>query len=376
MPPNLATSGGSFPELQPFGCMQTHSYLSPLQKRASSHPDIRQRKQRDELRGVFLQSPTAHLAMTELAFDYPKRVFHFGAHTGLEFFSLLGERAPGRMLLRFTFTRAHGYLPCHTGGFFSLVGTLVTCVAEDNLFLTVQQAMTLRDNVDIGSRSDDGVHQARICVDSDMRFHPKVPLVALLGLVHLGVTLTGTALGGAGRCNQNGIDYAASFEQQALGGQLGVDHLQDLRAQVVFFEQMTKTQDADSVRNSLSAADAYEVTVEVGLVRCSFGPQVRQTNPLLQAISAQHHCQIKRRTSYLGHRCMRRDQCQQLTPRHDLLHLIEQDLLARAPHVEIEAKVFLFHAVNARNLRAPNPTGWGRALNMIPNRFSVSAKPN
>ena len=43
-------------------------------------------------------------------------------------------------------------------------------------------------------------------------------------------------------------------------------------------------------------------------------------------------------------------------PRHDLLHLIEQDLLARALHVEIEAKVFLFHAVNARNLRALGTT--------------------
>ena len=59
------------------------------------------------------------------------------------------------------------------------------------------------------------------------------------------------------------------------------------------------------------------------------------------------------RIGVLGHWCMRRDQCQQLTLRHDLLHLIEQDLLTRAPHVGIEAKFFLFHAINARNLRAP-----------------------
>ena len=61
-------------------------------------------------------------------------------------------------------------------------------------------------------------------------------------------------------------------------------------------------------------------------------------------------------TSHLGHRCMRRDQCQQLTPRHDLLHLIEQDLLARAPGVQIQTKVFLFHAINARNLHALGTT--------------------
>jgi hypothetical protein len=33
-------------------------------------------------------------------------------------------------------------------------------------------------------------------------------------------------------------------------------------------------------------------------------------------------------------------------------HFIEQDLLARAPGVEIESEVCLFHVVNSRNLRA------------------------
>ena len=50
---------------------------------------------------------------------------------------------------------------------------------------------------------------------------------------------------------------------------------------------------------------------------------------------------------------MWRDQREQFAPRHDLLHLIEQDLLARSARTQIEAKVFLFHAINARNLRAP-----------------------
>ena len=350
--PFLAVCGGFSPELQPSGCLQAHSCLSPLHKPASGHPDIGQRKQRDELCGVFLQSPIAHLAMTELAFDHPERVFHFGAHTSLEFFSLFGERAPGRMLLRFTFTRAHGYLPCHTGGFFSLVGTLVTCVAEDNIFLTVQQAVPLGDIVDVGSRSDDGVHQARICVDSDMRFHPKVPLVALLGLAHLGVTFARAVLGGARCGNQGGIHHGARLEQQAVSAQLGIDDLQDLGAQVVLFEQMTKSQDADPIRNSLGAVDAHEVTVEAGLEQGLFSSQVRQAKPLLQAVNAQHHCQIKRRASRLGDWCVGGDQGQQVAPRHDLLHFIEQDLLAGAPRAEIQAKVFLFHTVIDSNLRA------------------------
>ena len=38
-------------------------------------------------------------------------------------------------------------------------------------------------------RGGDRVDQAAVSVDGDVRLHPKVPLVALLDLVHLGVTL-------------------------------------------------------------------------------------------------------------------------------------------------------------------------------------------
>ena len=56
---------------------------------------------------------------------------------------------------------------------------------------------------------------------------------------------------------------------------------------------------------------------------------------------------------------MWRDQRKQFAPRHDLLHFIEQDLLARAPSAEIKAKVFLFHAIIDRNLRASVPANSG-----------------
>ena len=184
-------------------------------------------------------------------------------------------------------------------------------------------------------------------------------LGAFLDLVHLGVTFASLVLGGAQCRDQSGVHYRACLEQQAMGGQFGVDHLQDLGAQLVRFEQMTKSQDADSVGNALGAADAHEVAVKAGLKQSLFGPQVRQPKPLLQTVNAQHHCQIKRGAPRLGHRCVRGDQCQQLAPRHDLLHLIEQGLLARAPDAEVQAKIFLFHAINASNLRAPDPTGLG-----------------
>ena len=59
-----------------------------------------------------------------------------------------------------------------------------------------------------------------------MGFHAEVPLIALLNLVHLGVTLTGLVFGPAGRSNQRGLYHGASLEKQAVSGQLGVDDLQ------------------------------------------------------------------------------------------------------------------------------------------------------
>ena len=69
-------------------------------------------------------------------------------------------------------------------------------------------------------------------------------------------------------------------------------------------------------------------------------------------MNAQHHRKIKRRAARAGHGGVWRDQREQFAPRHDLLHLIEQGLLARAPAAEIKAKVGFFHAIVDRNLRA------------------------
>ena len=178
-------------------------------------------------------------------------------------------------------------------------------------------------------------------------------LVAFLDLVHLEVTFASLVLGRDRCSDQRGVHHRAGLEQQALGGQLGVDRLQDLWAQLVRFEQMAKSQDADPVGDTLGATDAHKVTVKAGLEQSFFGSEVGQAKPLLQAMNAQHHRKVKRRTSRLGHRCVRCNQCQQFAPRHDLLHLVEQDLLARASGVEVQAKIFLFHAINDCNLRTP-----------------------
>ena len=209
----------------------------------------------------------------------------------------------------------------------------------------MQQAVSLGHIAGVGRSADDGVHQAGISINPDMRLHAEVPLVAFLDLVHLGVTLTCAVLGGARCCNQGGVHHRAVLEQQSVGSQFWVDDLQNPRAQLMRFEQVAKSQDADPVRNALGATDAHKVTVEAGLEQSFFCSEVGQAKPLLQAMNAQHRRKIKRRAARLVHGGVWRDQREQFAPRHDLLHFIEQDFLARTPGVEVQAKIFLLHGV-------------------------------
>jgi hypothetical protein len=49
---------------------------------------------------------------------------------------------------------------------------------------------------------------------------------------------------------------------------------------------------------------------------------------------------------------VRRYERQQIASSHNVVHFIEQDLLARAPGIEVKAEACLFHAATACNLQA------------------------
>ena len=137
----------------------------------SRHPHITQRKQRHQLRRVFRQPFVANLDETELALDHPKRMLDLGTHAGFELLGFVQQATPARILVqRPAFTWTHGHVPVHCRGFWPLVRTLVTGIRKHHGLLTVQQPMALRDVVDVGRRSNDGVHQARVSIDTNVRF--------------------------------------------------------------------------------------------------------------------------------------------------------------------------------------------------------------
>jgi hypothetical protein len=139
-----------------------------------------------------------------------------------------------------------------------------------------------------------------------------MPLVALLGLVHLRITLTRTVLGRAGRCNQRDINDRASLEHQAFGDQGGVDRGQQLNAQVVLFKQVAKAHDGGRVVHSDQACiEAAELAVKRRVVQNFFHRRIGQAKPLLQKMDVPHGLDGKARTAAFGARARRREQLDQ-----------------------------------------------------------------
>ena len=60
-------------------------------------------------------------------------------------------------------------------------------------------------------------------------------------------------------------------------------------------------------------------------------------------VRAQHHFKGKRRAAVAPFGVVRRNQLNQRCPRHNLIHLFKQDLLARLHHHETQVKAALFH---------------------------------
>jgi hypothetical protein len=343
------------PRSRPFCRLRAHSCLRPyVQKSFAHHPYVGQRKQRHQFGRVLGQPPVLDLDVAKLELDDSKRVFDLRADARLGLLQLVQDGPHGRVLLQGpALARHHGNLPIHVWvfglDFIALFNAPVTRVSKDVCFLPVQQRMRLGDIVCVGGSGCHAVDQTLVRIRANVGFHAVMPLVALLRLVHFGVTGARTVLGGTGGGNQSGIDHRALFEQQAFGRQRGVDGGQDLNAQVVSFEQVAKAQDGALVGQVVfSHIQLCKFTKQQCVVERLFHGRVRQVEPLLEEVNAQHGVHCKRRATSLctGLRGMRRNQRYQFGPRHHEVHLFEELALACALGLALEsglAQAHLFH---------------------------------
>lgn len=337
--PNLRQISRSFGQFQPYcgpsPVLQAHSCPRSLQNALAHHPQIGQREQHQKLAGVLGQALVTHLAVAKLALENSELVLDLGADTRLDGLHLIEQHIQGAVLVELlALARHHGDVPTGIGVlilyFATLVNTSVARVGKDLCFLAVQQRRCLRDVVGVGGRGGDGVHQARIGIHANVRLHTEVPLVALLGLVHLRVALPILVLGGTGCGNQGGIDHGAALEQQTTGGQLGIDGGKDLSCQLVPLQEVSKAQDGAFVGQAGDArVQVGELSVQGNVVQGFFHRRVGVPEELLQQVNAQHRLQRKGRAPRLACRRVRCNQRQKIKPWDDGIHLIEECTLAR-----------------------------------------------
>jgi hypothetical protein len=125
----------------------------------------------------------------------------------------------------------HSELRCLARHFGPLGDSLVAGIGVDHLLTAMQQLSSWDEVVHVGGGGDDGVDQPRILADADMEFHAVVPLVALLSLVQFWIPLSLFVLGGAGCCNQGGIDDRALAHRHSTQAEVSLDGLKDLLTQ-------------------------------------------------------------------------------------------------------------------------------------------------
>ena len=235
----------------------------------------------------------------------------------------------------------------------SLGDSLVAGIAVDDLLITMQQFGRWGEVVHVGGRGDDRMDQAGVLIDTNMDFHTEVPLVALLGLVHLRIPFPLIVLGGTGRRDQGGIDDRALPHRHAPMAEVSLDGLKDLLPQLVFLQQVAEGQDRgliwDPVTDQLDAGKTpHGGDLDQGL----FHRRVAERVPVLQKMDPQHGGQrIGRPASFFARLgVVGLDQVDQRLPGHHHLHLREKLLpfgllLRRRQLVIREAKLLAAHCL-------------------------------
>jgi hypothetical protein len=117
----------------------------------------------------------------------------------------------------------------------------------------VQQAGQHRAVGDIGRRRHYRVDQLAAAVDPEMPFHPEVPLVAFLRLMHLGIARLVGILCRARRIDDRGINNRAGGDLQAFGRQVPLHLVEQPSAEIVRLQQVAEAAHRRLVRHRLAA---------------------------------------------------------------------------------------------------------------------------
>ncbi len=106
--------------------------------------------------------------------------------------------------------------------------------------LAVKQSAQHRAVVHVCSGRYYAVNRSRPAIQADVRFHPEVPLIALLGLMHLGIAFAFRVLRRARSADDRRIDDRSGADLDAALPKMSVHCSEDLLSEFVLLEQMSK----------------------------------------------------------------------------------------------------------------------------------------
>jgi hypothetical protein len=171
-----------------------------------------------------------------------------------------------------------------------------------------------------------------LAIDSDVHLHAEIPLLTLLGLMHLRVALA-IGIFGRTRCgNDRGVDDRALRQAQTASLQDATYLLEDLRSKLVLFQQVAEAHHCGFIRHRFAAQiNAGERAHRARVVQRFLYRRVRQVEPQLETVNAQHPLKAHRRppTNTARLRVIRLNHRHQVHPRHHRIHLSQKFVAPR-----------------------------------------------
>lgn len=185
---------------------------------------IGQGKQGEELRCVLGQSLMAVISVSEQVLDVVKRMLDFGPNTRLEFLDPLIQPAQFGIRQGLTFAGPHGDKPLYLAALvlYPFLDALVAGVPKGRGLFTMQQLLGLGDVIDVGRCGHQGMHKSGVRINANVGLHAEVPLVPLLGLMHLGIPPFALILGRARGSNDGGVHHRTALSSRPLSARLAL----------------------------------------------------------------------------------------------------------------------------------------------------------
>ena len=287
-----------------------------------------------ELGGVLGQASIAGLAVPEEVLEDVKGMLHPRPHLGFELLKLLGEFFDRPFGHGFDSATLGGHVPFHAWALaedlLALFDAQITRVGKGGLLLAMQQGMSLRDVRHVRRRAAHAVHQPRLRIHADVSLHAEMPLVALLGLVHLRVAFLARVLGRGRRRDDRRIHDGAFSHEQLAFAQKRTHFGKDRLRKMVRLQQMAELQERRRIGHRFhSQINAGKCPHGLAVIEGIFERFIGQRIPLLEKVNAQHPLDAHRRPPTLPLGIVRCDHPTKPLPRHHLLHLPKKPLPPR-----------------------------------------------